>query len=73
MNQSEQLRAVQLMQDSSSNSSGGDGSKVSPCQRHSGDGVMTVNELQDLIDQVIGSGNDTIVLRILVGSCGQEG
>ena len=61
------------MPDSSSNSSGSDGSKVTPSQRHSGEGVLTLNELQDLIDEVNVVGNGRIVFRILVGSSGPEG
>ena len=82
-NQIKQIRAVQLsrkrhwnqlvaMPDRSSNGSGSDGSKVTPSQRHSGDGVMTLNELQDLIDEVTAVGNGTLLFRILVGSCGPE-
>ena len=70
-NQIKQIRAVQLsrkrhwnqlvaMPDSSSNGSGSDGSNVTPSQRHSGDGVMTLNELQDLIDEVTAVGNGTL-------------
>ena len=75
---SEHIRTVQLnrkrhwsqlvaMPDSSSNRSGSDGSKVTPSQRHSGDGVMTKNELQDLADEVHAVGNGLIVFGNLVG------
>ena len=61
------------MPDSRSNSSGSDGSKVAPSQRHSGDGVMTLNELQDLTDEVNAVGDGTNVFSIFVGSSGLEG
>ena len=64
---------LEAMPDSSSNSSGSDGCKVTRCQRHSGDGVMTMDELQDLTDEVNAVGNGTIVFRILVGSAAREG
>ena len=58
--------------ESSSNSSVCDGGKGTPSQRHSGDGVMTLSELQDLTEEVHAVGNGTIVFSILVGSFGLE-
>ena len=75
-NQSKKIRADQrsrkrhwnqlvAMPDRSSNSSGSDGSKVTPCQRHSYD--------QLVIDEVIAVGNVSTVFRILARASGQEG
>ena len=61
------------MPDSSSNSSGSFCCKVNPRHWHSGDGVMTMNELQDLIDEVHAVGNGTVAFRILVALSGPEG
>ena len=47
------------------NSGGGDGSKSHSADRHSGDGVMTMNELWGLIDEVNAVGNGTVVFRNL--------
>ena len=63
MSQCEQVRAVQLSRKRqwnqlvavpgcSSNRSGSDGSKVTPCQRHRREEVVTMNELQGCIDEV---------------------
>ena len=83
--QSEQIRAVQLsrkchwsqlvaMPDSSSSSSSGSvACEATPCQWRSSDRVVTMNGLQDLIDEENAVGNGTIVFRILVGSSGPEG
>ena len=61
------------MPDSRSNSSGSDGGKVAPSQWHSGDGVLTLNELQDLTDEVNAVGDGTNVFNIVVGFSGPEG
>ena len=63
----EQIRKYRsvAMPDSSSNSSSSDSIKVSPSQRYSGDGIMTLNELQDLIDEVNAFGNGTNVSESL--------
>ena len=62
------------MPDSSSNSSSGSvACEATPCQWRSSERVVTMNGLQDLIDEGNAVGNGTIVFRILVGSSGPEG
>ena len=49
----------------SSNSSGSVGCEDIPCRGHKGDGVMTMNELQDVIDEGSVSSTAVGVIKVL--------
>ena len=53
------------MPDGSSNSSGSVGCEDIPYQRHMGDGVITMNELQDVIDKGYVSNTAVEVMKVL--------